>query len=189
MNYAIPKDNPYRGNGQGFREEVYAHGLRNVWKFSFDQTTGKLWAGDVGQNAREEISLIEKGGNYGWKIMEGMVCYTGKNSNQNHNCQTANLIKPVYEYLHASGNGTSITGGFVYRGKAIPSLVGKYIYGDYTTGMIWALTLQADGKVTNQLLMDSNEVIAAFGEDADHELYVCSYGSGKILRLTPQQGN
>jgi glucose/arabinose dehydrogenase len=187
LNYGIPKDNPFAGNKEGFREEIYAYGLRNVWKFSFDNLTGKLWAGDVGQNTREEINIIEKGGNYGWKVMEGMVCFSGRNSgNKDDNCTTTGLRKPVYEYLHSARLGQSVTGGFVYRGKQLPQLVGKYIFGDYQSGMIWALTQKNDGTYETELLADMEGLLSAFGEDADQELYVCSYGDGKILKLTAQ---
>lgn len=177
LNYGIPKDNPYKANKEGHREEIYAYGLRNVWKFSFDEPTGKLWAGDVGQNALEEISIIERGGNYGWRIMEGKECFKSKN------CDQTNLKKPVWQYTHASGDGQSITGGYVYRGTRFPALVGKYIYGDYNSGNIWALSQQTDGTVFNELLLDYDGLISSFGEDQEKELYVCSYGDGKILQL------
>lgn len=183
LNYSIPADNPFRGNKDGYREEIYAYGLRNVWRFSFDDQTGKLWAGDVGQNAREEIDIIEKGGNYGWKLMEGTVCYNGRNSGKNQDCNKKELIKPIHEYLHSEGVGQSVTGGFVYRGKQMPQLAGKYIYGDYQSGKIWALSLNNSGKVENELIADLEGLISAFGEDKDQELYICSYGEGKILKL------
>jgi glucose/arabinose dehydrogenase len=188
LNYGIPADNPYKGNKEGFREEIYAYGLRNVWRFSFDSENGKLWAGDVGQNSREEISIIEKGGNYGWKVMEGVVCYTGRNAaNKKDNCKTEDMIKPVYEYLHSAGLGQSITGGFVYRGKQMPDLVGKYIFGDYVSGKIWALAQKKDSTYKTELLADLDGAVSAFGEDKDKELYVCSYGDGKILKLAITQ--
>jgi glucose/arabinose dehydrogenase len=183
LNYGIPSDNPFRGNKEGYREEIYAYGLRNVWRFSFDTQTGKLWAADVGQNAREEINIIEKGGNYGWKVMEGTICYRGRNSGKNDDCNKKGLIEPVYEYLHSAGIGQSVTGGFVYRGKQIPQLAGKYIYGDYQSGKIWALSLDKEGKASNELIADLKGLVSAFGEDKDRELYVCSYGEGKILKL------
>jgi glucose/arabinose dehydrogenase len=189
LSYGIPADNPYKGNKEGYREEIYAYGLRNVWRFSFDAQTGELWAGDVGQNAREEINIIEKGGNYGWKVMEGSVCYTGRNSGTNTDCNKKGLIKPVHEYLHSEGVGQSVTGGIVYRGRQIPQLKGKYIYGDYQSGKIWALTLNKDGKLENELIADIKGLISAFGEDKDRELYVCSYGEGKILKLQAQSGS
>jgi glucose/arabinose dehydrogenase len=185
LHYGIPPDNPFRGNKEGYREEIYAYGLRNVWRFSFDEQTGKLWAGDVGQNAREEINIIEKGGNYGWKVMEGSVCYTGRNSGKNDDCRQKGLIEPVYEYLHSAGVGQSVTGGFVYRGKQMPQLAGKYIYGDYQSGKIWALSLGSNGKAENELIADLEGLVSAFGADQNGEVYVCSYGEGKILKLQP----
>jgi glucose/arabinose dehydrogenase len=177
--YAIPKDNPFKRNGKGFREEIYAYGLRNVWKFSFDASTGQLWAGDVGQNTREEVSIIERGGNYGWRLMEGKDCFKARN------CDQASLKKPVWEYLHASDDGQSITGGVVYRGRQFSALTGKYIYGDYLSGKVWALAIKEDGTVFNELLLDYDGLIAAFGEDKNGEVYVCSYGDGRILKLAP----
>jgi glucose/arabinose dehydrogenase len=125
LNYAIPADNPYKDNTQGFREEIYAHGLRNPWKFAFDQTTGKLWLADVGQNATEEINWIEKGKNYGWRVMEANNCYNPEN-----NCNQTDLVLPIWQYSQSNGD-RSITGGYVYRGSLVPELQGKYIYADY----------------------------------------------------------
>lgn len=178
--YGIPADNPFIGNDQGFREEIFAYGLRNVWKFSFDQVTGQLWAADVGQNSREEINLINKGGNYGWRIMEGTSCY-----NPPQDCNTSGLVLPVFEYLHSAGGGRSITGGVVYRGSSLPALQGKYIYGDYISGNIWALGLREDGTVAeNILLLNAGFLISAFGEDQDQELLLLSHGfDRKIYRL------
>ncbi|MFD2999599.1 PQQ-dependent sugar dehydrogenase [Pontibacter toksunensis] len=179
--YGIPADNPYANNPEGFREEIFAYGLRNPWKISFDQETGRLWAADVGQNKIEEIDIVEKGGNYGWRIMEGSDCFKPSS-----NCDEKNLIKPVHEYTHA--DGVSITGGFVYRGKAMPELQGKYIYADYVSGKVWALSLNKDGtKADNALLLTTGFPVSAFGQDQNNELLVLSYGSeGKIYRLNRQ---
>ncbi|HEY4612980.1 MAG TPA: PQQ-dependent sugar dehydrogenase [Bacteroidota bacterium] len=184
FNYAIPLSNPYAGNTQGFREEIYAYGLRNPWKFSFDSVTGKLWLGDVGQDAREEVDIIINGGNYGWRLMEGFICTPGTNPG----CQdTAGLLRPVWDYVNGSGSGAdgSITGGFVYRGAAIPSLYGKYVYADYISGRIWALTYDGVNPTTNQLLLDATVNISTFGEDQNKELLIVSYSSttGRIYRL------
>jgi glucose/arabinose dehydrogenase len=178
--YGIPPDNPFVGNTEGFREEIFAYGLRNVWKFSFDRANGQLWAADVGQSSREEINLITKGGNYGWRIMEGSICY-----NPPQNCETAGLVLPVYEYAHSAGIGRSITGGFVYRGNSLPALRGKYIYGDYISGNIWALGLREDGTAAdNVLLLNAGFLVSGFGEDQNQELLVLSHGTGrKIYRL------
>ncbi|MBC7922527.1 MAG: PQQ-dependent sugar dehydrogenase [Ferruginibacter sp.] len=177
LNYGIPKDNPFKGNKEGNRQEIYAYGLRNVWKFSFDAQNGQLWAGDVGQNEREEIDTIVNGGNYGWKIMEGKECFKSKE------CSRDNLKQPVIEYLHSTGDGQSVTGGFVYRGKQMPTLAGSYVYGDYLSGKVWALKKQPSGQVSNELILDYDGLISSFGEDKDKELYICSYSDGKILKL------
>jgi glucose/arabinose dehydrogenase len=178
--YAIPGDNPFVGNTQGYREEIFAFGLRNPWKFSFDHETGKLWAADVGQNRLEEINIIEKGGNYGWRIMEGTACY-----NPSQNCNQEGLLLPVYEYAHSAGIGRSITGGYVYRGTRLPALQGHYIYGDYISGNIWALSLRENGTVaSNTLLANAGFLISSFGEDHDREILVLSHGPNrKIWRL------
>ncbi|MHA6247562.1 PQQ-dependent sugar dehydrogenase [Pontibacter sp. CAU 1760] len=179
--YGIPADNPYAGNQQGYREEIYAYGLRNPWKISFDAKTGQLWAADVGQNKIEEIDIIRKGGNYGWRIMEGTQCY-----NPESNCDKSGLILPVHQYTHA--DGVSVTGGFVYRGTAIPELQGKYVYADYVSGKVWALEVNERGeKVSNTLLLTSGFPISSFGQDHDKELLLLSYGSeGKLYRLNRQ---
>ncbi|CAN5226009.1 PQQ-dependent sugar dehydrogenase [soil metagenome] len=178
-NYAIPADNPYKGNSQGYMEEIYAYGLRNVWKFSFDFETNRLWAADVGQNRIEEVNIIENGGNYGWNIMEASDCFEPKS-----NCNTSRLILPVHEYLQESGAGRSITGGFVYRGESIPSLKGKYIYGDYQSGNVWALGYDGSKATSNDLLFNSGKFISGFGLDSQNEIYVLSYTDGKIYKLT-----
>ncbi len=178
-NYGIPADNPFIANNQGFREEIYAFGLRNPWRFSFDSETKTLWAGDVGQNAVEEIDIIENGKNYGWRIKEGNNCY-GKQSE----CTASekNLTPPIWTYQQGS-DGRSVTGGIVYRGKKHPELYGKYIYADYVSGKIWALDYQ-NGKVkSNELLINLLGSISAFGEDKDHEMYICNYSGEKIMKL------
>lgn len=173
-NYGIPKDNPYTANTQGFREEIFAYGLRNPWRFSFDSVTKDLWTGDVGQNKVEEIDVITKGGNYGWKVKEGNECYSG-------DCSRTDLIAPVWSYVQGS-DGRSVTGGIVYRGKKYTDLVGKYFCGDYVSGKIWALTY--DGKtVTKSDVITNVSTISAFGQDANGELYMLDYGSGKVYTL------
>jgi len=184
-NYAIPADNPFATNTQGFKKEIYAYGLRNTWKFSFDKVTGKLWASDVGQNTYEEIDTIVNGGNYGWKKMEGFHCYHNGNDDD-FNCDSTGLIIPLWEYIHPGGAGgsASITGGYIYHGSAIPSLQGKYIYGDEVSGKVWALTTD-NGPVTNQLLVDKQSPsisITSFAEDQNKEIYATSY-AGKIYKL------
>jgi glucose/arabinose dehydrogenase len=175
--YGIPADNPFKENKEGYREEIYAYGLRNPWRFSFDKATGDLWAGDVGQNKIEEIDIIKKGQNYGWRLMEANECFNPED------CDKTGLALPVYSYRQGMDTGKSVTGGHVYRGKKVAALKGKYIYGDYVTGNIWTLTPGANGKYTNALLMKLDGTVSAFGEDAANELYVCSYSDGKIYTL------
>jgi glucose/arabinose dehydrogenase len=174
--YGIPADNPYKASKDGFREEIYAYGLRNPWRFSFDKQ-GRLWVGDVGQNAIEEIDIVTKGGNYGWRIREANTGFKPDEKSPDP------LIDPIFQYSH-SDNNLSITGGHVYEGKAVPALAGKYIYADYVSGRVWALTPTGANKATNQLISDRAGTISAFGEDRSGELYLCDHADGKILRMT-----
>lgn len=177
--YAIPADNPFAGNKSGYKEEIYAYGLRNPWRLSFDPVTKKLWTGDVGQNAYEEIDVIEKGGNYGWNIMEGTHCYEPK-----RNCNQGGLKLPVWEYPRSEG--VSVTGGFVYRGTSLPTLTGKYIYADYGSGKIWALDISNYANPINTLVTESKLNISSFGVDARNELYICAF-DGKIYTIASRQ--
>jgi glucose/arabinose dehydrogenase len=164
--YSIPEDNPFYGNTEGYKGEIFAYGLRNPWRFSFDNETDLLWAADVGQNSWEEIDLIENGGNYGWPILEGDHCYNSLS------CDKTGYISPIYEYSHDYGR--SITGGFVYRGSNLPALVGKYIYGDYVSGTIWALEYTGDKVSNNEALTNLSYKITSFGLDANKELLICT---------------
>ncbi len=170
--YAIPKDNPFVDRPEA-RGEIWAYGLRNVWRMSFDRKTGDLWAGDVGQNAYEEIDLIVKGGNYGWNIREGSHPFSAGSSPDP-------LIDPVVEYPQRRGRkiiGLSVTGGYVYRGDRTNGLEGAYIYADYVTGRIWALRYDG-GKVVaqRQIFSPSRSLyISSFGEGPDGELYICAF--------------
>ena len=172
--YAIPPDNPFVGNTDGYREEIYAYGLRNPWRISFDSSTGRLWAADVGQNLYEEVNIIEKGGNYGWDIMEGLHCYEPATG-----CNRTGLTLPVWEYSHDLG--ISITGGFVYRGTLASSLEGRYVFADYGTGRIWALA-SAGPDVQVEEIMNTNLAISSFGVDDQQELYVLAF-NGSIYRF------
>jgi glucose/arabinose dehydrogenase len=178
-NYAIPPSNPFFNNIQGFAPEIYAFGLRNVWKFSFD-ARNRLWAADVGQNAWEEINLITNGGNYGWRKFEGFATYNGGDPTP------PNSIFPVWVYSHSAGD-VSITGGSVYRGNRIPYLRDKYIYADYVSGRIWALRYDdinpVQNPAANELVRDMPFNISAFTEDRNREMLVVQYGSGRIWRL------
>ena len=175
--YGIPIDNPFVGIN-GVREEIWAYGLRNPWRFSFDATTGLLWTGDVGQRKWEEIDIVEKGLNYGWNTMEGGHCFSPAN-----NCDTTNLELPVAEYDHTEG--CSITGGYVYRGDEIPWLLGTYVYGDYCSGKIWGLRYDGDSIIEHSMLLDSNLSITSFGQGLNGKLYVLSRNSG-IYRILPK---
>jgi glucose/arabinose dehydrogenase len=179
-NYGIPPDNPFAGNTEGNLPEIYAYGLRNPWKISFDTKTDLLFAADVGQNKREEINLITKGGNYGWRVKEGVDCY-----NPAANCNAAGLIDPIFDYVQSAGD-RSITGGYVYNGTSIPSLVGKYIYGDYVSGRIWALKMNGEKAAGNQLLMANAGSVSTFGQDSSGEIYFANYQNGKIMKLVSQ---
>jgi glucose/arabinose dehydrogenase len=175
-NYGIPSDNPFAGNTLGYREEVYAYGLRNPWRFSFDPATGKLWVGDVGQDKMEEIDIVEKGRNYGWNIMEGTLCYSPATG-----CNQTGLELPVWEYSH--DQGIAVIGGFVYHGSRLPSLDGAYVYGDYGSGKIWALQYNGTVSPSNTLLVDTSLTISSFGIDEKGELYLCAF-DGKIYQLS-----
>ena len=174
--YTIPADNPFVGL-LDVREEAFAYGLRNPWRFSFDRCDGRLFLGDVGQSEIEEVDLIESGANYGWNTMEGSDCF-----DPSFNCNSAGLELPIAEYRHGAGN-CSITGGYVYRGENYPSLQGHYIYGDFCTGQIWTLFQNADGEWINFANEDTDFTIASFGEDEAGELYIVDIG-GAIYRIT-----
>ncbi len=177
--YLIPADNPF-ADGIGGRPEIYALGLRNPWRFSFDSAGGDLWLGDVGQGRYEEIDLIERGGNYGWSTMEGSHCYRPVN-----NCDQTGLILPVVDYSHNNASA-SVVGGYVYHGAAIPSLAGHYLYADTITGRLWTLEPDADGGLQPVVLIDSLGFSpTSFAEDLDGELYLLDYGAGKVYRIDP----
>lgn len=176
-NYSIPPDNPFIGNTQGYREEIYASGLRNPWRYSFDPVTKWLWVADVGQNKWEEIDIVHKGKNYGWRVMEGFHCF-----NPSSNCDTTGLTPPIWEYGHDDQGGYSITGGYVYRGNRLPELYEKYIYADFVSGRIWALTYDGQNPAENFLILNSGKTISTFGIDKNNELYILSF-DGKIYRF------
>ena len=190
LSYGIPADNPFISR-KNARPEIWAYGLRNPWRFSFDRATGQLYAADVGQDEVEEINIIEKGKNYGWRIMEGPICTPGVNET----CNQTDLTLPIYSYTHRTGR--SITGGYVYRGKRFPELCGTYLYGDFVNQAIWGLRFH-DGKVTRHKTLfetrsafrliidyfdDDGLLISTFGEDEDGEVYVAAYQSGRIYRI------
>ncbi len=171
--FTVPPDNPFVGNPG--REEVWAYGLRNPWRFSFDRMTGRLFAADVGQNSREEVDVIVKGGNYGWNTMEGTLCFSPSS-----NCNTAGLILPINEY--GRDLGFSITGGYVYRGPSAPSLWGKYVFADFGSGFLWVLTEVSAGQWQREQLLATGLSISSFGEDDSGEVYVVDLG-GSVWRI------
>jgi glucose/arabinose dehydrogenase len=180
--YAIPADNPFVDHA-GFREETWAYGLRNPWRFSFDRQTGDLYIGDVGQGAREEIDFqpaaSDGGENYGWRIMEGGACYDPSSA-----CSMAGLTVPVHDYSQ-SGPACAVTGGYVYRGAAMPDLIGRYFFGDYCAGFIHSFVIVAGAAESLQDHTDdvgAISQISSFGEDGHGELYVVSL-AGTIYRL------
>lgn len=172
-NYGIPPDNPFRGTAS--RPEIYAFGLRNPWRFSFDPSTGLLWVGDVGQDEIEEVDIVERGRNYGWNVMEGTSCF-----NPSSHCDTTGLVGPVWEYRHDVG--VCIIGGYVYHGARRPELKGAYICADYGSGRLWSLRRTGEGKVTSREIASTHLPIVSFGLDDAQELYLCSF-EGKIYRL------
>jgi len=175
--YKIPGDNPFAGK-KGHRPEIWALGLRNPWRFSFDRLTGDLYIADVGQNKYEEINMEPAGSpgglNYGWNIMEGMHCFKSKK------CDRGSFIQPILEYSHSEG--CSVTGGMVYRGPGNRKLSGKYVYGDYCSGRIWGAR-KISGAWSAELLADTKLMISTFGEDEQGRFYVADYKSGIIYRI------
>lgn len=171
-NYGIPSDNPFADHPT-FRKEIYAYGLRNPWRMSFDALNGTLWVGDVGQHKYEEVDVIEKGGNYGWNKMEGFHCF------KSDECDKTDLILPIVAYNHDDGD-VSITGGYVYRGSRLNELQGWYVYADYASGRIWALDPNENKE---KLLFDTDIHISSFGVDSQNELYFCGF-DGNIYVFT-----
>jgi glucose/arabinose dehydrogenase len=173
--YGIPPDNPFAAPG-GPRDEIWAKGVRNPWRFSFDRVTGDLWIGDVGQGSREEIDFQPRsshgGENYGWKVMEGTLCGGASACPSGvPPCNSPSYVRPTYEYTH--DEGCSVTGGYVYRGTRVPSLTGRYVYGDYCSGRLWA-----DG----ERLTPTAGQLSTFGEDIAGELYVGTQ-DGRVQRF------
>ena len=168
--YAIPEDNPFAAGGG--RPEIYALGLRNPWRFSFDRRNGRLLAGDVGQGRREEINRIRRGRNYGWPILEGTLCFRPR-----EDCDRTGLQPPLTEYRHVGGR-CAVTGGYVYRGRAVPGLEGTYLFGDLCSGEIFGLR-----RGRRSILLESELTIASFGEDEAGELHVLDVSGGAVHRI------
>ena len=180
--YAIPAGNPFQGGGG--KPEIWAYGLRNPWRFSFDRATGDLYIGDVGQNLYEEIDFLPKGSkggaNFGWSYREGLHPFKDTPAN------APAMIDPIFEYQHPVG--CSVSGGYVYRGAALPEFQGIYLFGDYCNGKIWGLLRAADGSWQNKLLFQSGFFISSFGEDDQGELLLIDQQSGAVLRLIKKDG-
>jgi glucose/arabinose dehydrogenase len=176
--YAVPQDNPFVGD-VGARDEIWAYGLRNPWRFAFDRLEGNLYIADVGQNQWEEVGVVasSSGGlNHGWNTMEGQHCF------EPQNCDTEGLVIPQLEYGHSEG-ACSITGGYVYRGDAIPTIRGRYFYSDFCAGFLRSFRF-SDGAAGDEREWDVGDLgnVVSFGEDADGELYMLS-GAGNVYRL------
>lgn len=177
-NYAIPPGNPFAGNASGFREEIFAYGFRNPWRFGFDSANGRLFVGDVGEGTREEIDLCVSGRNYGWNTMEGSLCFDPPAG-----CDKVGLELPIYEYGRDLG-GTVIAGP-VYRG-AIPELFGKLVYGDFLSGTIRALLYDGSAVTENSEIAEAGPfTLSSFGQDEAGEMYVCSL-DGVIYKIVKE---
>ncbi len=176
--YAIPANNPFADGQQG-RPEIWAYGLRNPWRISFDRASGDFYIGDVGQNQWEEIDFqpagAQGGVNYGWNYREGANPYAGEAP------AGVTLVDPIGQYQHPEG--CSVTGGYVYRGSALPEMQGIYLYGDYCNGRVWGLLRGPDGSWMNKLLFESSPYISSFGQDEAGELYLLEQNSGSVLKL------
>ena len=185
--YGIPSDNPFAGNplcstlsmdidSANSCPEIYAWGFRNPWRFSFDRATGQLWLGDVGEHDYEEVDIVERGGNYGWNVLESNTCFEPAGT-----CDASGLIPPVIVYDHTVGQ--SITGGFVYRGSAIPELIGRYFFVDFISRQIFASTSDAQGNYGYEILYSSNLSLSSLSEDENGEIYGLRYGNGRIHKF------
>ncbi|MEX2399808.1 MAG: PQQ-dependent sugar dehydrogenase [Rhodothermales bacterium] len=181
--YGIPPDNPFAGNDQGYREEIFAYGFRNPWRFSIDHETGHVWAGDVGEQSWEEVDFVVKGRNYGWPVMEGGECYDPPT-----NCTQDPLVPPVWYYSH-DDNRVSVIGGYVYRGRRVPELVGHYIFADWGGRMLYGLEYDGNPNASTSEpvvteLVNTGYFISGFGVDEHDELYMVStFHGGPILRF------
>lgn len=183
LNYSIPTDNPFYGNSFGWREEIFAYGFRNPWKFSFDSISGRIWLGDVGQYRYEEINILESGKNYGWNKMEGSHCYPDTTL-----CDTAgrNFTLPVWEYTHVNTSlPYAVVCGKVYRGTLLPQLSGKLLFGDFAQGNIQTLTYDSINPVSAETLADTNLNFTSFDADQNNEPLIVEYSNtnARIFRL------
>lgn len=180
LDYGIPGDNPFAGNTSGFREELYAYGFRNPWRFAFDPLTEILFVGDVGDSSREEIDLVEPGLDYGWDVMEGTLCH-----NPSTGCDTEGLELPVFEY--GPETGRAIIAGLFYRGGGIPELFGKFLYGDFVSGRVWALGWNGSAVTDNEeITRFGPSSVTTFGIDEDGEAYVCLI-DGSVYKFVSEE--
>lgn len=176
--YGIPQDNPFVGEAEA-RPEIWAYGLRNPWRFSFDDTTNQLWIADVGQNELEEVNRVpadSSGLNFGWNEMEGSRCFEPPEG-----CDEQGKVIPITEYSH--DQGCSITGGHVYRGEGFEDLVGGYFFGDFCEGTIWTIPADARAGAAPIEVLSTDHSISAFGPDENGELYMADLGGGMVLQL------
>ena len=164
LKYAIPKDNPFVDRGDAVKKEIWAYGVRNIWRLSFDRLTGALWAGDVGQNEYEEVDIIVKGGNYGWNLREGFHAFRPNLAKGDEK-----LIDPIIDYGRSIGQ--CVIGGVVYRGRELPELYGAYLYADYNTGHVWALRYNGEKMTGNLEIVRAKREISSFGQDESNELF------------------
>jgi uncharacterized repeat protein (TIGR03806 family) len=178
MRYGIPPDNPFaKGGGM---PEIFTYGMRNPWRWSFDQATGDFWCGDVGQNVYEEIDKLQLGGNYGWNTCEGFHTYPGGQPN----CMGPGLIPPLVEYNHPNGASRAVTGGYVYRGTTIPELAGVYVFADEVSGDVYTLTYDMNGKAQANLVLNAGFNPSSFAQDENGEIFLLDYG-GRIYQIVP----
>ena len=171
--YRVPSTNPFLGVA-GARGEIFAYGLRNPWRMSFDALTGQLWVADVGQDAVEEIDVVVAGGNYGWNRLEGERCFASER------CSSAGTVLPVATYLHVNGN-CSVSGGVVYRGASLPAITDAYLFADYCSGRLWAM--DADRLDAPRVILETRRQVTSFGVDGQGDVYLLT-PDGPILRLT-----
>lgn len=179
--YVVPEDNPFVGDA-GAEPEIWAYGMRNPWRFSFDRETGDLWIGDVGQNEYEEVTVLpagEGGANLGWSVVEGPECYAGPN------CDPEEFVQPAFSYTHSSGAGCSVTGGYVYRGEEFAGLTGVYVLSDYCTGLIWGGGVDASGELVFSEPVESGFQVSSFGDGANGEVYLTDLTGGGVYQLVP----
>jgi glucose/arabinose dehydrogenase len=177
LQYRIPPDNPFVAGGG--LPEIWAFGFRNPWRFSFDRTSGRLFLADVGQDMFEEVDIVQKGGNYGWNIMEGLHCF-----NPPTGCNMNGLTLPIAEYSHSEGN--AVIGGYVYHGSSIPILQGMYVLGDLGTGKVRVLQETTPNVFTRTLVATTGKTISSLGQDQSGELYVLDYAGGNVYRIVAQ---